>query len=57
MVWIVLPRPISSARMPFKRLLYSDTIHVRPASWYSLSWPPTSMRGCRTSSAAACVIA
>ena len=26
----VFPRPISSARMPFKLLLYSDTIHLRP---------------------------
>lgn len=30
MVWMVLPRPISSARMPFRLLLYSDTSHSKP---------------------------
>lgn len=30
MVWMVFPRPISSARMPFRLLLYSDTSHSRP---------------------------
>lgn len=30
MVWMVLPRPISSARIPFRLLLYSDTSHSRP---------------------------
>lgn len=29
-VWIVLPKPISSARMPFRLLLYSDTNHSKP---------------------------
>ena len=33
MVWMVLPRPISSARIPFKLLLYSDTIHSSPFNW------------------------
>ncbi len=26
---------ISSAKMPFKWLLYNDTIHLRPTIWYS----------------------
>lgn len=30
MVWMVFPRPISSARMPFRLLLYRDTSHSRP---------------------------
>ncbi len=30
MVWMVFPKPISSARMPFKLLLYRDTNHSRP---------------------------
>lgn len=30
MVWMVLPRPISSARMPFRLLLYKDTSHSKP---------------------------
>ena len=30
MVWMVLPRPISSARMPFRLLLYRDTSHSKP---------------------------
>lgn len=30
MVWMVFPKPISSARMPFKLLLYRDTSHSRP---------------------------
>jgi hypothetical protein len=29
-VWIVFPRPISSARIPFRLLLYRDTSHSRP---------------------------
>lgn len=29
----VLPRPISSARMPLRLLLYSETIQVRPPIW------------------------
>lgn len=33
MVWIVLPRPISSARMPFRLLLYRDTSHSKPLIW------------------------
>lgn len=32
--WTVLPRPISSARIPFKWLLYSETNHLRPFIWY-----------------------
>lgn len=30
MVWMVFPRPISSARMPFRLLLYRDTSHSKP---------------------------
>lgn len=30
MVWMVLPRPISSASIPFRLLLYRDTIHSSP---------------------------
>lgn len=30
MVWMVFPRPISSARIPFKWLLYKDTNHSNP---------------------------
>lgn len=30
MVWMVLPSPISSARMPFRLLLYRDTSHSKP---------------------------
>ena len=34
MVWMVLPRPISSARMPFMLLLlYRDIRNLRPPSW------------------------
>lgn len=29
-VWMVLPRPISSARIPFRLLLNSETSHSRP---------------------------
>ena len=29
-VWIVFPRPISSARIPFKLLLCKDTSHSKP---------------------------
>lgn len=36
MVWMVLPSPISSARMPFRLLLYRDTIHSRP--WVYKTW-------------------
>lgn len=32
MVWIVLPRPISSARIPFRLLLNSETSHSRPCN-------------------------
>lgn len=32
--WTVLPRPISSARIPFKLLLYKDTSHRNPFNWY-----------------------
>ena len=32
MVWMVLPSPISSARIPFKLLLYSETSHSRPVT-------------------------
>lgn len=30
----VLPSPISSARIPFKWLLYRETSHLRPFIWY-----------------------
>ncbi len=33
MVWMVLPSPISSARMPFMLLLYRDIRNLRPPSW------------------------
>lgn len=36
MVWMVLPSPISSARIPFRLLLYRDTIHSRP--WICKTW-------------------
>mmetsp|Transcript_5865 Transcript_5865/g.15115 ORF Transcript_5865/g.15115 Transcript_5865/m.15115 type:complete len:374 (-) Transcript_5865:392-1513(-) len=39
MTWTVLPRPISSARMPFRRLLYSPSIHCSPTRWYSRREP------------------
>lgn len=29
-VYIVLPRPISSAKIPFNLLLYRETNHLRP---------------------------
>ena len=37
MVWIVLPRPISSARMPLSRRSYNVAIQSRPTTWYSRS--------------------
>jgi len=39
MVWMVLPRPISSARMPLRLLLYSETIHWRPAGGAAATRP------------------
>jgi hypothetical protein len=30
----VLPRPISSAKIPFKLLLYNETSQRKPFSWY-----------------------
>ena len=52
MHWIVLPSPISSARIPLSWLLYSDTIHCRPASWYERMAPaplgPIKIDGCTT---------
>lgn len=32
MVWMVLPSPISSARIPFRLLLNSETSHSRPCN-------------------------
>ena len=48
MVWMVLPSPISSARMPLRPLLCSETSQRSPAIWYSLSEPPLSIAGCVT---------
>ena len=45
MVWIVLPRPISSANIPFIFLLWRVYIQCIPNSWYSLSGCLIS-RGC-----------
>lgn len=44
--WIVLPRPISSARIPLKPFSYSVTSHRRPSSWYGFRVPPTRFDGC-----------
>ena len=35
MVWIVLPRPISSAKIPLSRFEYMVTSQSRPMCWYS----------------------
>ena len=37
MVCSVLPRPISSARIPLRPCSYSDTSHSKPFSWYGRS--------------------
>ncbi len=47
MVWIVLPRPISSARMPFVPARYSDASQLSPACWYERR-VPRSRTGCGT---------
>ena len=45
-VWIVFPKPISSARIPLRLLLNSDTSHSKPLIWYSLRVPLTSIDDC-----------
>ena len=42
MVWIVFPRPISSARMPFRALLCNETSHSRPLNWKPTNKSPVS---------------
>ncbi|KAH3671861.1 hypothetical protein OGAPHI_000047 [Ogataea philodendri] len=39
MVWIVFPRPISSARIPLVPLLYNEASQFKPCFWYSLNVP------------------
>lgn len=39
MAWIVLPRPISSARIPLIPYSYKLSNHLRPLSWYSFKEP------------------
>ena len=33
MVWMVLPSPISSARMPLRPFSHSESSHCTPSSW------------------------
>ena len=39
-VWMVLPRPISSARMQLRRWNQEKSIQFTPSSWYSRSVRP-----------------
>ena len=40
MVWMVLPRPISSARMVSVPWAQENRSQFRPSSWYRCSVPP-----------------
>mmetsp|Transcript_42233 Transcript_42233/g.66072 ORF Transcript_42233/g.66072 Transcript_42233/m.66072 type:complete len:200 (+) Transcript_42233:1447-2046(+) len=44
---MVLPRPISSARMPESPFSYRLASQRRPSSWYPFRVPPVMRRGCR----------
>lgn len=45
-VWIVLPKPISSAKIPFIFLYASSIIHIKAYFWYYFSFPPFRFYGC-----------
>ena len=59
--WMVFPKPISSARIPLSWLLYSETIHCNPASWYDRMVPlplgPTKIDGCTSISSTSALCA
>lgn len=43
MVWMVLPRPISSARMVSVPWAQEKRSQFRPSSWYMCSVPPVAV--------------
>ena len=64
---MVLPRPISSARMPLRRRVYMVVSQSRPTCWYSRSAPfsrkgtcartgPTQLEACRVAAGFCCPI-
>lgn len=56
MVWTVLPRPISSARMVSVPWAQEKRSQLRPSSWYGCSVPPVELmyHGCLSNLTVGC---